>query len=581
MNLYLPLWLYRIRYETAWGRPYSEIDRLVLGALADRAAKLDEICAVFALRKPLIVEVLVTLARAGWLTLNASSGCFYTTPAGKRALGTSELPAFVHIEPRTETIVVERLRGGIASRDEVQFQTTRALEQQPDFTAQSRLTGEFFSRRIDAGQVDGLLPCEPPRWLRWVDVPACVSEVHWVCVSVDLDCGEVSGLPERWRRSIGPQMLDLVAKRQGRPVPVVRPPEDSSPVSSVTSPHSIEFTPDDLLATPEAHAGLLIQTLHKASTAVYVASAFFNPTILGAATREAVLAALRRGVRVGFLWGYEEGEAAREAVQWMETIRKEAGDAGRNFHFNRDASGSHAKFLFRDDTTGQPCLYLGSYNWLSSPPTASPESPVNLTVRLRDPALLAEILRTFAGLWLNVPQQTWLPAAEHLQQIASTLAGRAAALPPRLPLASDCQVRVIRDQEHEAIMFELLNSVRERCWVASHKLGSKASIRLASLLNSATPPPTHTLINYELPFVEETRLQGLKAELAARGARFEQRPHFHAKCVVTDDRAMISSFNFLSADPFNNSSNAREVGLLIEGGFLPKELWNRFAASGV
>jgi hypothetical protein len=280
---------------------------------------------------------------------------------------------------------------------------------------------------------------------------------------------------------------------------------------------------------------------------------------------------------VGFLWGYEQGEAAREALQWMDIIRKEAGDLGRNFHFNRDASGSHAKFLFRDDATGQPHLYLGSYNWLSSPPTAGEESPVNLTVRLHDPALVAEILRTFAGLWLNVPQQTWSPAAEHLQQIASTLAGQAAEAPPRLPSALDCQVRVIRDQEHEAIMFELLNSLRERCWVASHKLGPKASIRLASLLNLPATLQPHTIINYEVPFVEETRLEGLKAELAARGARLEQRSRFHAKCVVTDNRAMISSFNFLSADPFNNSSNAREVGLLIEGGCLPDKLWKCFA----
>jgi hypothetical protein len=195
---------------------------------------------------------------------------------------------------------------------------------------------------------------------------------------------------------------------------------------------------------------------------------------------------------VGFLWGYEEGESARAALQWMDTLRKEAGAAGRNFHFNREASGSHAKFLFMDNEAGKPSLYLGSYNWLSSPPSASVESPINLTIRLREPGLLAEILRTFAGLWLNVPEQSWSPAAEHLQQIASTLAGRAVGLPPHVPSSSTCQVRVIRDQEHEAMMFELINSARERCWITSHKFGSKASIRLASLLNPSISIPLWT-----------------------------------------------------------------------------------------
>ena len=36
----------------------------------------------------------------------------------------------------------------------------------------------------------------------------------------------------------------------------------------------------------------------------------------------------------------------------------------------------------------------------------------------------------------------------------------------------------------------------------------------------------------------------------------------------------VSAYNFLSADPFGNFSGARELGVLIEGGPMPKLLWN-------
>jgi hypothetical protein len=40
-----------------------------------------------------------------------------------------------------------------------------------------------------------------------------------------------------------------------------------------------------------------------------------------------------------------------------------------------------------------------------------------------------------------------------------------------------------------------------------------------------------------------------------------------------------SSQHPLSADPFNNAKDAREVGLLIEGGPIPGQLWEQFAVS--
>lgn len=577
MNLYLPVWLYKVRYELAWGRPHSEIDNLVLDVLVERAATLADLCEIFALRSELVVEVLVTLARSGWIALDVSNGAFRATPAGQRALARSELPPFINIEPRFEMLIVERLRGGIASRGEVDFFQARVLEQDPRFS-KGQVPGEFRARHLDGGQVDGLLPCERPYWLRWVDTPAFVSETHWTPVHVDVDRAEISGLPERWRRALGEELLDFAAGLEGRPRPAVRLQIEGGKASPLTPWHPIELRPEDIVTTAEGHAGLLINALQNAHSAVHVASAFCKPSVLGPETKVAILEALRRDVRVSLLWGYEEGTGARAAVQWMQEIRKEAGEFAHHLHFNHVASGSHAKFLFHD-VAGQPQLYLGSYNWLSSPPVADASSPRNITIRIREGSLLAESLRTFAALWRNVPQQPWSSAAEHLQQIASELSENLLSAPPSAGQPS-MRARLIRDQEHEAVMWDMLHRTRERCWVASHKLGEKAPIRLQPLANRTQAGSLRVVVHYDLSFLETGRFKDLSAVLAARGVSLARSPRLHAKCVVADEAAIVSSYNFLSADPFDNATNAREVGLLVEGGALATRLWDEFAASG-
>ena len=43
-------------------------------------------------------------------------------------------------------------------------------------------------------------------------------------------------------------------------------------------------------------------------------------------------------------------------------------------------------------------------------------------------------------------------------------------------------------------------------------------------------------------------------------------PHMHAKILVSDTSVCVSSYNFLSADPFGTADRARELGVIIEGG---------------
>jgi hypothetical protein len=56
------------------------------------------------------------------------------------------------------------------------------------------------------------------------------------------------------------------------------------------------------------------------------------------------------------------------------------------------------------------------------------------------------------------------------------------------------------------------------------------------------------------------------------GGILRRRSGCHSKVLVSDHRMIISSYNFLSADPFHTASRAREVGVLLESEFLAKNV---------
>jgi hypothetical protein len=128
------------------------------------------------------------------------------------------------------------------------------------------------------------------------------------------------------------------------------------------------------------------------------------------------------------------------------------------------------------------------------------------------------------------------------------------------------------------MMQNLLNSARQRCLVVSHKIAAKAAIRLAPLLSDNRQAVVPATILYDELLLDDTHLETLHSQLAERGAQLSRQRNLHTKCIVVDQSAIISNFNFLSADPFNKATNAREVGLLIQGGELPSLLFEKFTA---
>jgi NAD(P)-dependent dehydrogenase (short-subunit alcohol dehydrogenase family) len=99
----------------------------------------------------------------------------------------------------------------------------------------------------------------------------------------------------------------------------------------------------------------------------------------------------------------------------------------------------------------------------------------------------------------------------------------------------------------------------------AHRLGPVAVTRLLAAERRTRKADFSCAVVYGYTEVDPARLgQAERAALNAGGFCLHA-PQQHAKVVVCDDFAYVSSYNFLSADPFQTASGARKVGVVLEG----------------
>jgi phosphatidylserine/phosphatidylglycerophosphate/cardiolipin synthase-like enzyme len=472
---------------------------------------------------------------------------------------------------------MECLTGSLISeRGDISYINSYAFKPGTEWEKVQRLPAQYFEDRLDAGQVDRLLPTESDEWIHSVDAPVLISRGrHWLPVRIDLEKQKVHHLPEQWQKELAPVLL---AKAAGINPPV-RIETQNGRVETATTEVETCLAAADLLTHAAAHHGVLKTALLDAKTTVVIASAFLDTKAMDGELRNLIIAALKRGVQVNLLWGYAAGQdltATKVAMRWLRDIRRETGASPGLLRFNGEPTESHAKILIYDGSEGH-IGYVGSYNWLSTPLTGTSEDFIgsNVSVRLRHPGLTASLYRTAASLWLTSRGGQMSETPERLRRYAASLEEQARHSPePKEESPNSCLVRLVRDREHTALLRDVLLYEDGNVLVTSHKLGDIAPTRLASRQPSGGKPANPLIVNYGESFLDSESFNSLVQSTASAGVKFSLVGHMHAKVVATKDRAIISSFNFLSADPFGNQARAREVGVLIEGGNLPEFLLN-------
>lgn len=577
MEMLIPLSRFEVNYEVGSGRPYSDLDRLVLQAVADGAGSVERLSEVFKLPKRLLIEVIVTLARAGWVAIDVAEGGFKATAAGAEAAQAGTIPPFCILRNIQSVVVMERLTGSLISeRGDISYTNSYELRKSGEWEKSNRLPATYFEDRLDAGQVDRLLRTEPGEWIHSVGTPALISRGrHWLPVRVDIEKQKVHRLPEPWQKELAPILLARAASHSSPPV---RIDLGQARIETATPAVETHLAPEDLLANAAAHRDALSTALKDARTTVLIASAFLDRNALEGEFRELIVSALKRGVQVNLLWGYSAGmdiPSTKHTLRWLRDIRRETGSSAGLLRFNGEPTESHAKLLIYDGPEGHTG-YVGSYNWLSTPLRPSTDfTGSNVSIRLRHPLLTASLYRMAASLWLTSVGAQTSEAPERLRRIAAAIEEQNKLSPAAQEASPDkCSVRLVRDREHTALLRDFLLYDSESMLLTSHKLGSIAATRLASRQPAGNAPNAPLTVGYGQKDLEADALEALTKSAAAAGVTLRHTPHLHSKILATSKRALVSSFNFLSTDPFGTQSRARELGVFIEGGSIPSVLLN-------
>ena len=595
MIVLVPLSRIRITYEVAAGRPFSEFERLILRAIQDGTTEVSALLEIFEVHPRLLTESLVTLTYAGWVSVGGPGhDGLVLTVSGTEAAASKEPPSTIDVSSRRASVVMERVTGALIPNQEVQFASRKDLADVWNSTV--RLPMTFTDNRLDEGQVQHLLPRKQNEWVRWIGPIEMLSkDTHWLPVNVDLDSESVVGLPQAWQQRLKPTILKEATSRVaglsatgttqvslekwrvrqpgGRPRSANHDETDTASVGTRVWPTTVSN--DDFLFTAAEHERLAKLSLEEAKTSILIASAFASPKKLDL-LRDSIICALRRGVDVDLLWGYDGGpEPTRDLLGWLRKLSFDHRRRPGSLRFNSQPSGSHAKLMLWDRSGGTAAC-VGSYNWLSAMfDGADANLPLNATIRTLEPAIVASLARCAAGLWSSAATDPLSTTGDRWRRIASGL--EQASLHVDLSSAN-ANVWLVLDRDHEPLLYDWTRKAQSRLLVASHKLGPISEARLVNA-NRARPGSFDYKVVFGRAGRDEAWREGVTKSVVAASGAVRQVKGFHGKALVSDRSVCVSSYNFLSADPFGTGRDAREIGLAIDEIVAADWIWDRIAAA--
>jgi len=311
--------------------------------------------------------------------------------------------------------------------------------------------------------------------------------------------------------------------------------------------------------------------------------------------------AVRRGITVVLVWGIDRSPAPDVDPAWnfLRELERDARQQDGALLFAARGAESHAKLIVADMTWG----LVSSCNFLNSDPDRNTKEvgvrisssggavPLPLQAmlswarrllpdyRIRERCLDAPLLFGMTevrlapplGLTVLPPQtdlgaiglQAWTAAWERRRSEFEAMRG-----PARLA------VLPITDARHREILIDAVSRAQARIGIASHQVtihGFSESLLEALLAARTRAVDVRILHDVNAGASMDPAARERLERLAASGASVTALDS-HAKFLVCDDWALVSSHNFLSLDPGVRS--AHELGVQIFAHASVDALWN-------
>ena len=387
MIVLLPVGVLRVPFQLASGRPYSYLEELVLTSLSEEAKSLDQLCALFAIHRRIVIEVLVTLMYSGWVALDPvgteGGNRYCVTLAGKRALGGREregtqLPAATTVRKSGMSVVLERTLGQVARNSEVSWQPRKQLDH--IWNEALVLPKRHVRDSVGPALLAPIVPRLPGEWIRDVGLPFPVRQgSDYAVLFADVAQKELLGVPHVWRSRLTEFVFDhLEEQGLSKSQSVVLRDEVRLLLASDTlesdgqgedlgmchvSPEEFQF-----LVGREEHERAFVDFLNATENWCVIVSpltARERPQTVDAAIREVI----GRGVNVAVLWSpghCEQSELAldnlRRTLEEWEGLAESQG-CRDTVLYNGSALGSHGCVAI-GEVEGTVCAMLGNFAWL-------------------------------------------------------------------------------------------------------------------------------------------------------------------------------------------------------------------------
>lgn len=583
MIVLLPVSRFRVKYEVASGRPFSRFEHLILLAVEQGATQLEALKTTFSVHPRLIVEALVTLTHAGWLAVGDSPEIgFLLTAEGQEAVKGGGIPTTIITSARTTFVGLERMTGQIISNREVNFPSRRDLK---DVLKDAlMLHAKVTEGHLDEGQVQHFLPRQQGEWVRWVGPIDMISkDNHFLPVAVNLQTSGVVGIPDRWEPALKPLVLQAAERlgKEGTASGLHYSEHDLLPRSvrnankfghsKIDNANGWETSIDsaDFLATTNEHESYLSDVLTSSDTSVFISSAFLNRESISHLL-PLLRKALERGLRIDLLWGFETekagGQGTLDALGRLIYESKKEGLPGL-LRVNRSPSHSHAKFVIRDMGDGIFEACVGSYNWFARSQVSDRDHasvPLDVSLRVNEPNAVAAICRYAAVLWSGVRSELLTSTADRWRRNAADLELRATSH-SRRGTDSNARIKPLMDYGHIPAVSGFCEAKSDGLMVFGRRLGTAGITLVEHCIPQLKSKSSRLEIRYGTTDLSEAELSDLQALYSTTGIKFEQVSQLHTRLLLGTNRAIITSYDFLSKSLPGRASRSREVGIAIEG----------------
>ncbi|RTL48475.1 MAG: hypothetical protein EKK46_15900 [Rhodocyclaceae bacterium] len=571
----IPLLKGKRKFFLEKGRPWSLAEHVLLAALTKKPRTVGDLAVAGDVPQRLVLEALIRLMRAGWVTLHQESKgvLFSATASGQIVVGDEELPKLAKSTSRWMHFVIDKVTGTLYRSREMPFFEQHVVEKR---AARERLVW-LKPRDIDAfDDTAGVLATlfEDDEKFLGIEPTAEKLVNRFAIATVRGD--NVEGLPPRAPAELFELVKRAASNAAPSPMAVKSPQHEPGPQIPFADRHAPQpidavFRPEDLILGGKMHEVVLHEAIQKAKYRIIIHSTFISEQGFEK-VQASLIAAAKRGAIVDVLWG--ENENKTDAVTTAKTIAKvrttiDTEGLGLSIRLHPFSTRSHAKILVCDDgKLGRLSATVGSCNWLSSG-----FQNYEASIRFSDPGVVGAVIEQIADLTRGSDRH-WTELTSEMARLASD------ARLQKPPAGEKAKVTLVLGPQHAQFARTARDAARRRMFVTSHRIGPAA--RPSVILPAITAVHEHG--------IEARVFYGVASELSAGASTSSNghpvpsvqpilSPKLHAKILAwDDDDVLISSHNWLSADP-GESNVQREIGLMVNSKGIAKAVIDNFDAA--